>query len=274
MLSDILPTELYNNITKKVSLASLTEVRLRLYSGVTIRDTNRRYDVDCLVDSALVGYVLNKATAYSMYAHMEELSQGYISHKDGIRIGVTGDVVWENGKVKTYRNVTSINIRIPKDIKGIARPIMRRMPNFKNTLIISPPFAGKTTLIRDIMRELAKRYDVVCIDERREIFGGNFDIGGYCDVISGVPKGLCYEGAIRAMSPEIIVMDELVPERDTEVIQSVCASGVKVLASIHGDSIARVKERCKEMVINFEYAVLLSNKPTMGSIVSIERIDG
>ncbi|MFI3229167.1 MAG: hypothetical protein R3Y23_03260 [Bacillota bacterium] len=274
MLKDLLPTELYDNIIKIVSLASLTEVRLRLYGGVIVRDEVRRYPIDCVVDTQLINYVMNKATAYSMYAHVEEFSQGYISDKDGLRIGVTGSVVWEQGKIKTFRSVTSINIRIPKDIKGIARPIFKQMPTFSNTLIVSPPYAGKTTLIRDIMRELSKRYDIVCIDERREICGGNYDIGGYCDVISGVPKGLCYEGVIRAMSPEIIVMDELVPERDTSVIQSVVASGVLVLASIHGNNIKLLKNRYPKLLKYFNYAVLLSNKPRMGSIVSIERIDG
>ncbi len=264
--------ELYQEVTAHVAEAHLTEVRLRLNRPIAVRDRERRHILPTKATRSMIDEVIAKATKYSLYAYQDEIASGYIHCSGGIRIGIAGRGVSDSGKIITYKEITSLNIRVPHEIIGAAHPLKNILNDYQSTIIIAPPFGGKTTLIRDMARLLSNNYDVAIIDEREEIGGrGEYKLGALADIISGVPKGLALEGIIRAMSPEIIVLDELFPSRDLHTAEIIAASGIKFLASLHGDSLDSFTNNNPRLARLFTYGILLSYKPCAGSIKSIVR---
>lgn len=242
---------------------------------VAVRDAYTRRFLNIRATGEMIEKALVRATNFSLYAFQEEIANGYIHCKGGLRIGVAGRGVVDSGKIAAFKDITSLNIRVPHEVRGCADKLSDILKNYENTLIIAPPFAGKTTLIREMARILSSEYDLAVIDEREEICGGGaYTMGKLCDVVSGVPKSLAYEGIIRALSPEIIVLDELFPEKDEAAVFDIARSGVKFLASLHGDSIDGIAKAFPALVKRFTYGVLLGYKPTPGSIKSVVRFRG
>ncbi|MDD3947825.1 MAG: hypothetical protein PHI19_08310, partial [Clostridia bacterium] len=222
----------------------------------------------------MIDGVVARATGFSLYSKQDEIKEGFIHYSGGIRIGVAGKGVADRGTLSGFSEITSVNIRLPHEMIGCSKKLAPILADFDNTIIVSPPFAGKTTLIRDMIRVLAKTYDVAVVDERCEISGGGesvYDIGILTDIIQNVPKTLIVEGLIRSMSPEIIVLDELSPYKDMKVIEEISRSGIKLLASIHSSNIERLVSALPDIPRHFTYGVLLGNKPCIGSIQSIVR---
>jgi Uncharacterized protein conserved in bacteria len=272
LLKDLIGEGIYNSAVGAVPIEKLTEVRLRLGMPVAVRDEERRYLLAPRATRADIDFTISRATNFSLYAYQDEIAAGFIHCKGGIRVGLAGRGVAEGGKILTFKDVSSINIRIPHEILGCSEPLKDILNNFENTLVVAPPFAGKTTLIRDLARVLSETRDVAIIDEREEIAGlGAYRLGKLADVISGIPKSLAAEGIIRAMSPEIIILDELYPARDIETVRDIVRSGVKLVASLHGDSFERLSKSFPELFSLFSYGVLLSYKPRVGSIKSVVR---
>lgn len=269
MLDKLLPEKLYKKILAAVPINSLTEIRLRKGLPVAVKDSVRRYLFDFPVTFEVLENIVLKASDFSIYAHQQEIAAGFLYYKGGIRIGVTGRGVTDGISLKTFKDFTSVNIRIPHEIIGAAAPLNEIFADFKNTLIISPPFAGKTTLIRDAARILSENYDVCIIDERSEIAGEGYTLGRLSDVVSGVPKLIAYEGIIRSLSPEIIVLDEIFPRKDLSAVEDISRSGIKLIGSIHGEGQKDVPDT---LLSYFDYAVTLGYKPRVGSIKSIERL--
>ncbi|MCL2630932.1 MAG: hypothetical protein FWD49_05375 [Firmicutes bacterium] len=273
-LKALLGENLFNEVVSAVRLELLTEVRIRLNKNIAVRNRSERILLNLVADGTLLQNIVAKATNFSLYAYQHEMAEGYIRCNGGIRIGLAGRGVHEGGRTQAFKDISGLNIRIPHEIIGCSSPLQGLLNNFKNTIIVAPPFAGKTTLIRDMARVLSDKHDVTVIDEREEIAGGlgaNYELGRFCDVISGVPKAYAYEGALRALSPEIIVLDELFPLKDLSAVQDIARSGVKFLASVHGDSIDSFRHKFKELAELFSCGVLLSYKPRVGSIESIVR---
>lgn len=274
MLKDLIGGELYGAVTSVLPEAEITEIRLRRGLPVAVRAGLERRTLGLIASKKAIEDVVARATGYSFYSRQDEIKEGYIHYPGGIRIGVAGKGVTDNGGLTGFSEITSLNIRLPHEIKGCAAPLSGIMQDFENTLIVSPPFAGKTTLVRDMIRLLAMRYDVAVIDERSELSGGQqsgYDLGRYSDIIENTPKTLAAEGVIRSMSPEIIVLDELSPEKDMGIVEEITRSGIKLLASVHSDSFERLLDALPGLQKRFVYGVLLSNKPTLGSIKSIVR---
>jgi len=189
---------------------------------------------------------MERISQYSFYAFESELTEGYITIPGGHRVGVSGQVVMESGNVKTWRYISGINIRIAHSVYGAADsviPFIWDKQNFKHTMIISPPGFGKTTLLRDIIRQISnKALTVGLVDERGEVAGSfqgipQNDVGLRTDVISGCPKGTAMFMLLRAMSPEVIAVDELGGEADTHAVDAVINAGVKLLCTAHGNSL-------------------------------------
>jgi len=201
----------------------------------------------------------------------------------GVRIGICGEAVWEKNCLKTLKNISSLVIRVPREVKGCSLPILNSLfiQNFQNTLIISPPGAGKTTLIRDIVYQLSQKnycYNVLIVDERFEIansFEGNptLDVGNFCDVLSGVSKNYAFENGIRSLKPDIIVCDEISGERDFNSILVASSCGVNLLASIHAKDLEGLKKKKDfEEIIEkkvFSRFVVLSLKEGPGTIEGV-----
>lgn len=188
---------------------------------------------------------------YSIYALEQEIKNGFLTLKGGFRVGITGKAIVEDGKIKTIRNVSSINIRIAKEVKGCSNKILKYItqPNINSTLIISPPNCGKTTLLRDIIKNISDNgQNVSIVDERSEIASVHMgvcqlDVGKRTDVLDRCPK---YDGmlmVLRSMSPKVIAVDEIGDEKDVYAIEKISNSGVNIICTIHSFDIEDLKQK-------------------------------
>lgn len=187
-------------------------------------------------------------SGYSMYACEDELRQGFLTLKGGHRIGIAGETVIENGQIKTMKNIASFNIRISREVKGCADGLLEYAEG--NLLIISPPRAGKTTLLRDLLRQISNcpMENVGIVDERSEIaacYRGRpqNDVGERSDVLDCCPKAQGMLMLLRSMSPTVIGVDELGRKEDIDAVLRTTNCGVKVIATVHGDSLEEVRKK-------------------------------
>ena len=275
MIFELLGKELAERIVSVIPEDKITEIRLRLGKKIAVKDITKTVFITEIATQRIIEALIDNVTARSRYAFFEEIKSGYIYCKDGIRVGLAGDGVVQNGALTGIKSIRHVNLRLAHDIEGVASRLYS--DSFSNTLIISPPFCGKTTVIRDYARHLAKAYDVSVVDERYELFGKadggySFKTGERMDIVSGVPKSLCVEGIIRAMSPEIVVLDEVFPAHDLYTLRELSRSGIKILASLHAENPDRARTALPEITSLFTFAVTLSNKPTVGHIQSVTRL--
>ncbi|NLY43490.1 MAG: stage III sporulation protein AA [Clostridiaceae bacterium] len=226
----------------------------------------------------------------SIYAVQEELKNGFITIQGGHRVGIVGKTVVSDNKVSYIKDVSGINIRISKQIIGAAddvmRHIIRKNGDVFNTLIISPPQCGKTTLLRDIARQLSygvkhlqfKGVKVGIVDERSEIAGcfkgvPQNDVGPRTDVLDACPKAVGMLMMIRSMSPNVLITDEIGTEEDLIALRQVMNAGVKIITSIHGYSRQDILRRPylgKLLAENiFEKVIVLGRSKGTGTIEEI-----
>jgi stage III sporulation protein AA len=201
--------------------------------------------------------LLNQVSHHSLYALEEELKRGYITVVGGHRIGIAGKVVLEKGEVKGIRDVTSFNIRIAREKKGAAYSVLPYLfdnGRVHNTLIISPPQCGKTTLLRDIARSLSYGSEwsssrkVGIVDERSELAGclngvPQRDVGPRTDVLDACPKAVGMMMLIRSMSPDVLIVDEIGRTEDGEAVWEAIHAGVAVICTAHGADVSEVAQR-------------------------------
>lgn len=222
---------------------------------------------------------------YSPYAYLEEIRNGYITVAGGHRIGIGGKVVYGSRGIENIKTISSLNIRIAREKKGISDFLMPYLikggKSFYNTLIISPPQCGKTTLLRDIVRNLSngsakyEGFKVSIIDERSELAGmyngiPQKDVGVRTDVLDGCLKSDGIIMAIRSLSPDIIAVDEIGGKKDVEAIHEALRAGIKLIATIHGSSIQEIQEKqsMKEIFDEkvFERYIVLDRSKGVGTV--------
>ena len=202
----------------------------------------------------LLGHICH----YSFYAFEDELRQGFITVKGGHRVGVAGQVVLENdGHIRTIKNISFINIRISHEVKGAADGVLPRMYDggeLKSALILSPPGCGKTTLLRDLIRQISDGNEfgagltVGVVDERSELAGSycgvpQNDLGMRTDVLDACPKATGMLLLLRSMSPRVIAIDELGSREELEQLKSAAACGCRILATAHGENLEDLERR-------------------------------
>lgn len=202
--------------------------------------------------------ILSHVCNYSIYAFADEIRQGFLTIPGGHRVGLAGQVILENeGKIRNMKHIRYMNIRISHEIRGAAdmvMPYLYEERRLLNTLLISPPGCGKTTLLRDMIRQISDggRYgegiNVAVVDERSEIAGSYMgspqnDIGTRTDVLDACPKGLGMMMLIRSMAPGVVAVDELGSEEDMRSLRQVMQCGSRIIATIHGDSLEDIQKK-------------------------------
>lgn len=233
--------------------------------------------------------LLNIISNHSIYALEEELRRGYITIPGGHRIGMTGKVVLENGQVAHLKEITGYNIRIAREKKGVCEPLIPYIWNGKkivNTLIISPPRCGKTTILRDLTRICSTGiksnkmpgFKVGLVDERSEIAGcvdgiPQKDIGPRTDVLDGCPKAEGMMMLIRSMSPQILIADEIGRNEDVTALLEAIHAGVSLITTAHGFNLEDINRRpsfTKMLQLGiFERFIILSKRNGAGTIEGV-----
>lgn len=265
----------------------LQEVRLRIGKPLMLLYENEEWVLDEIVGKETFQETLEYVSNYSLYAYENELKQGFITVEGGHRVGMAGQVIIENGKVKNLKQISSMNIRIAHEVLSCADMIFPYIANGKkicHTLIISPPRCGKTTLLRDIIRQVSdgnrwvKGCTVGVVDERSEL-GGCYlgipqnDLGIRTDILDCCPKAEGMLMLIRAMSPTVIAVDEIGSAEDVHALEYAMHCGCKMVATVHGKSMEEIRKKplFEELVKAhcFERYVVLGNRRYIGEIEGI-----
>lgn len=252
-----------------VRLSWLQEVRLRAGKPLLLHLNGREVSVmpdGTLTPDAACGYcvtpedirgTLESISGYSLYAFDEELRQGFLTVQGGHRIGVTGKVVMDGQTIGCIRHISFLNVRLAHEVIGCADSVITYLTDGNtvySTLILSAPGCGKTTLLRDLIRQISngtgklQGHTVGVVDERSEIAGAwqgipQNDIGIRTDVLDCCPKTEGMRMLLRAMSPQVIAVDELGGKGDAEAVENVFRCGCRLIATAHGSSLEDVKQR-------------------------------
>lgn len=201
--------------------------------------------------------VLDRATEYSRYAAAETLCHGYVTAAGGFRVGICGTALPSGDHNEGIRDISSLSIRIPRVREDAARPILPGLLEAGrplSALVISPPGGGKTTLLRDLVRllsqgtELADPVRVALVDERGELAAVHrgrpqLEVGPHTDILDGCPKALAVPMLLRAMTPQVIALDELALQADVEAVCAAANCGVALLATVHAASLQDLRSR-------------------------------
>lgn len=267
------PLEIYLQITKFIEenekLAdNIQEIRIRTDKPLTIRLDSSNRILKHKVTQEETLRTFEKICEGSIYSYKKQICEGFITIKGGHRIGITGNIVMENNKVININYISSLNFRIARQKLECSNEALKYIinmdeNNINNTLIVSPPNCGKTTILRDTVRKLSngikeinfKGRTIGLVDERGEIaamYKGipQNDIGVRTDVIDNVTKDIGMRMLVRSMSPEIIACDEIGNKADIQAINYAICSGVKGIFTAHGSGI-------EEINLNSEISELL-----------------
>lgn len=289
MLKNYLNREIYTLITKTFSFNDITEIRLRSNENLIVVIKNKKYflkDDDgnyVVVSKAIIDDFIKNASENSIYVYNESIKEGYIMLAKGIRVGISGYVVYNQDKVVTIKDIQSVNIRIPHIIKNCSLLAYDYLvdDNIKNTLIISSPGSGKTTFIRDFVYQLYvhnNSKNILIADERNEICSTikgetNINLGGFCDIYTNCSKEFAFKNGIRSMRPDLIITDEIDLDKDLKYIIQAINSGVSVVATIHAKDVNQLKKKkdFDEILDNkyFDRFVVLTSEEGPGTLTNI-----
>ena len=230
---------------------------------------------------------LERMTHSSVYAAEEDLKQGFLTLPGGNRVGVTGEVILLHGQIQTLKHISAMNVRIARDIQGRGLKILPQLIGAQgiicHTLLISPPRAGKTTLLRELIRLISNGVPqlgltgqtVGVVDERGELAGmwqgvPTYDLGYRTDILDGCPKAKGMSMLVRSMAPQVMAMDELGHTDDVIALMDALRTGVQILSTAHASSLEEARNRPTLAHLLdqgvFERLVVLSRKHGPGTI--------
>lgn len=265
MQLNFLPPDMLSAV-RNLNINFLTELRLRKGQPV-MAEYSGEYKYLCpggvtdrhesAIRCADVVPVLNAAMGGCVYSFAEQLKNGFITVSGGVRIGIAGEYVTEHGQVKTIARATSLNIRIPHAAEGCSDYLFGCLMRGKvvSALLYSKPGLGKTTLLRDIARNISRRFrlNVLVLDTRNELGGnGEYGLGETCDVVNSCDKLGALGSAVRAMKPDVIITDELYGDDDIAAVRFARDCGIEVIASSH------VCEHSVLAALPFDYYIKLN----------------
>lgn len=298
---------LSRDICYNINENTIEEIRIRVDRPVILKYPEGKEDIlDHVVTQNEILNILQSLCNNSIYSYQSQICDGYITLQGGHRVGITGNVAMKDGKITNVNYVSSLNFRIAREIIGASDEILKEVVTRKsntssqnnyrnanidnndisnleinNTLIVSRPGCGKTTVLRDLVRNISNMgFTVSLIDERGEIasmYKGipQNDIGLRTDVMDNVTKSLGMKIAVRTMAPQVIVADEIGTEGDLEAINYGICSGVKGIFTAHGADISELRQnetlnKLYEEKL-FKRIIFLENRGKMGKVYYLDR---
>lgn len=280
-------------LAEKPDFEKVQEIRMRIEKPLSIIYDNEewllpsRQELKHPVTKEEIRETMEYVSHYSLYAYEQEMRQGFITIEGGHRVGVMGKAILEGNRVKNLQYISSVNIRMAHEVLGCSEkvlPFLTKNRQICHTLVISPPRCGKTTLIRDLIRQISdgntyvKGCTVGVVDERSEIGGcylgvAQNQLGMRTDVLDGCPKAEGMIMLIRSMAPQVIAVDEIGAAEDIHAIEYAMQCGCKLIASVHGMSMEEAKDKpvlgtlIKER--RFERYIILGNEKRPGEIRAV-----
>lgn len=250
----------------------LQEIRIRVDKPIILKLREKDLILQYNILQTEILQIVERLCENSIYAYKNQICEGFITIKGGHRVGLTGSCVIENGKITNIKYISSLNIRIAREVKNCSTRILREIIDIENktiynSIIVAPPGRGKTTILRDIIRRLSDGIEEInfrgktcgVVDERGEIaamYKGapQNDVGIRTDIIENVSKNKGIHMLIRTMAPEIIACDEIGSKEDVEAIHYALYSGVKGIFTMHGKNVEDIRnnKQIYELIENRE----------------------
>lgn len=238
-----------------------------------------------VVNGEEIDEIIKRVCNYSIYTHQQDINRGFITVKGGHRVGICGSAVIDKGKTVSVRDLNSLNIRIASEVYGCADELMKKLFYNKvpNVILAGPPMCGKTTVLRDLVRQISygnsgEYKKCVLLDERGEIAcvenGECYcDVGPNTDVLTGYTKDEAINIAVRTMSPEAVFSDEISDDSEAKDILNGIMCGSSFVVTSHAADLTSLKTRSVTNVLLesklFDYCVFLGVRENLGRIERI-----
>lgn len=275
---------LSRDICYRIDENTIEEIRIRVNRPVILKYPNREDMLEHTITQAEIVNILQSLCNNSIYSYQSQICDGYITLAGGHRVGITGNVVMKDGNIINVNYVSSLNFRIAREIIGAGDEILKEIlvdNEINNTLIVSKPGNGKTTVLRDVVRNISNRgFTVSLIDERGEIasmYKGipQNDVGIRTDVMDNVTKSIGMKIAVRTMAPQVIVADEIGTYEDLDAINYGICSGVKGIFTAHGTNISefRKNESLNKLYEEkiFKKIIFLEKRGKLGKVFTLDK---